>query len=93
MPESPLEVLAHIARGRDALLVIDQLDAVSNTSGRNPQVFEVVTELLKQARAYPNIRVLLACRSFDLQHDDRFQKLIKGERAPAQSLELSRQLS
>jgi len=89
LPESPLEVLARVAGERSALLVIDQLDTVSNTSGRNPQVFEVVTELLRQARAYPDIWVLLACRSFDLQHDDRFQKLVKGDRAPAQSLEVS----
>jgi Ni2+-binding GTPase involved in maturation of urease and hydrogenase len=36
LPESPACVLASIANGRECILVIDQLDAVSEISGRNP---------------------------------------------------------
>jgi hypothetical protein len=90
LPESPLEVLARVAKGQHALLVIDQLDAVSQTSGRNPQFFDVVTEILKQARAYSNIRVLMACRSFDLQYDDRFQKLVHPDRGSAIKFEIEK---
>ena len=37
---SPVSVLAGIADGRDCLLVIDQVDAVSHASGRNPEFFD-----------------------------------------------------
>lgn len=88
LPESPVEVLSRVARGRDALLVVDQLDAVSRASGRHPNVFDVVDEMLRQAQAWPNLRVLLACRRFDLEFDDRFQKLIHGPRPRARQIDV-----
>jgi hypothetical protein len=75
LPGSPAIVLANIAQKRDCVLVIDQLDAVSLASGRNPQFFDCVAEIIKQAQAHSNIRVLLACRKFDLENDDRLKRL------------------
>jgi len=69
LPDSPPTVLAAVAAGRDALLVIDQLDAVSVVSGRHPERLGVVTDLLTQAASYPRVRVLLASRQFDLDND------------------------
>jgi hypothetical protein len=69
LPDSPATVLAAVAAGGDALLVIDQLDAVSVVSGRHPERLGVVTDLLSQATSHPRVRVLLACRQFDLDND------------------------
>jgi hypothetical protein len=39
LPGSPAHVLANIAQGRDCVLVIDQLDAVSTASGSQSSIF------------------------------------------------------
>ena len=76
LPASPATVLENIAQGRECILVIDQLDAVSMTSGRNPDFFECLKEIIRQVEeSYPNIRVLIGCRKFDFENDSRLKKL------------------
>jgi hypothetical protein len=75
LPGSPAAVLAAIAHGDDCLLVIDQLDAVSLASGRAAQLFDCIEEMLQQVRGFPKMRVLLACRAFDLENDHRLHQL------------------
>lgn len=77
LPGSPAHVLASIAGEGDSFLILDQVDYVSLTSGRHPQFFECVDELLGQAQSYPSMRVLLACRSFDLENDPRLRRLVE----------------
>ena len=74
---SPVSVLAGIADGRDCLLVIDQVDAVSHASGRNPEFFDCISAMLHQALAHDNIKVLAACRKFDIDNDPRIRELTK----------------
>ena len=76
LPASPVRTLAAIAAGRDCLLVIDQLDAVSLASGRHPEFFDCVVSMLEEARHHPNMRVLGACRKFDVDNDHRLRELI-----------------
>ncbi len=78
LPASPVKVLAAVANGRDCVLVIDQLDAVSLASGRNPKFFDCIWDLKVQARAHPKMRLLLGCRKFDLDNDHRFRRLSRG---------------
>lgn len=75
LPGSPTATLAALAQGRSALLVIDQLDAVSSASGRNPEFFATINEILREAAAHPNLHVLIVCRGFDLQNDARLRAL------------------
>jgi hypothetical protein len=75
LPGSPANVLAAISQGRECVLIIDQLDAVSEASGRNSWFFECVDKIIKQAQANPNIHLLLACRKFDLENDSRLRRL------------------
>ena len=89
LPGSPAHVLANIAQGRDCVLIIDQLDAVSTASGRNPQFFECVDQIIDQAKAYPRMRLLLACRKFDLDYDYRFKRLT-GENGITETLTINR---
>ncbi|MCP4397170.1 MAG: hypothetical protein GY801_07715, partial [bacterium] len=84
LPESPACVLASIANGRECVLIIDQLDAVSEISGRTPHFFECIYAIVNEAQAHRNMRVLLACRKFDLDNDYRFRQLLSEEHAIAQ---------
>ena len=79
LPASPVSVLAAIADGRDCLLVIDQVDAVSQASGRNPEFFDCISAMLHQARVHDNIKVLAACRKFDIDNDPRIRDLTRED--------------
>ena len=79
LPGSPANVLAAVAQGGHCLLVIDQVDALSLASGRNTDLFDCVHEILRQAQAHPNVRILLACRKFDLDNDHRLRRLTESD--------------
>ncbi len=80
LTESPSVLLAVVSDGQPALLVVDQLDAVSLHSGRVPDSFDAVNEVLLEIEHYPNLKVLLACRTVDLERDQRLGSLRTGER-------------
>jgi len=79
LPDSPPITLAGASGGGDALLVLDQLDAVSVASGRHPERLGVVEDLLGQAASHPRLRVLLACRQFDLDNDRELRAVAADE--------------
>ena len=79
LPGSPANVLAAVAQGGYCVLVIDQLDALSLASGRNTELFECVYEIVRQAQVHPNMRILLACRKFDLENDYRLRRLTDSD--------------
>lgn len=81
LPESPATVLAAVAAGGDALLVIDQLDAVSVTSGRHPERLRLIGDLLREVRSYPRLRTLLACRQFDIDNDRELRGIAREDNA------------
>jgi hypothetical protein len=83
LPASPAVALARAAAGRSALLVVDQLDAVSFASGRSPEVFGVVEELLFETERFGNVQVVLACRRYDIDNDPRLKALVDPERSQA----------
>ena len=78
LEESPALVLktAAEAMSRDAVLIIDQLDAVSTTSGRRAEFFEVVEDLLDEVQGLRNsvkIHIVVVCRKFDWENDHRLR--------------------
>jgi hypothetical protein len=75
LPRSPAEIIANVARFRQSILVIDQLDDVGTASGRHRDLFRCISEIAQQARALPGVRLLLACRRFDLQKDSQLREL------------------
>ncbi len=77
LPRSPSVVLAGMAAGGFCVLVVDQLDAVSRASGRNPMLWDVFDQLREEVYSYPNMRLLIACRSFDLEHDHRLRQMVR----------------
>lgn len=76
LPDSPAVLLAGVADGAPALLVIDQLDAVSTYSGRMSDAYEAVEDVLAQLVVAPNVKVLLVARTVDIDKDPRLTKLV-----------------
>ena len=81
LEESPALVLAAAAEaaGRPAVLIVDQLDAVSTMSGRSSAAFDLVEQLLHEAqgmRARAVIHTVVVCRAFDWQNDSRLRQLM-----------------
>lgn len=76
---SPVDALASAANGGPAVLVIDQLDAVSTYSGRIPDSYEAVDEVVAQAIKHRGMKVVLVVRTADLSADPRMSSLIDDE--------------
>ncbi|MFE4451891.1 hypothetical protein [Streptomyces sp. NPDC056796] len=76
LPGSPAALIVQVAQGGPALLVVDQLDAVSSYSGRIPEVFEAVDEMLEALANSPNVRVVLVARTVDVEKDPRLTCLV-----------------
>ena len=75
LPDSPAITLGEFAGAQPSVLCIDQIDSLSLVSGRQQSVWGPFNELLDEARAYPNMRIIFACRSFDLEFDPRIREL------------------
>lgn len=76
---SPVSALGAVADGRPCVLIVDQLDAVSLASGRIPDTFDAVADLVGEAVAHPAMRVVLVCRAFDAQADPRIRQLTSAD--------------
>ncbi|WP_408995617.1 NACHT domain-containing protein [Streptomyces ipomoeae] len=77
---SPVTALAAVSGERPSLLIVDQLDAVSLASGRMPDNFQAVADLVREASAFPNMTVVFACRKFDVENDHRIRELVDAKR-------------
>ena len=64
-----------IAQGQQCVLIVDQLDAISLVSGRKTNTWTAFEELLRTAAKWPAMKVIIACRSFDLNQDHRLRPL------------------
>ena len=82
LEESPALVLAAAAGGSDAILIVDQLDAVGTASGRSLEFFEAVDGLLSEARGLRNrlkLHVVVVCRSFDWENDYHLRRVLSDQ--------------
>lgn len=60
-----------------SLLVIDQVDAVSEASGRSGRMRDLLFRMIDQSQYFQRMRVVIACRSYDLDRDTRLEQLSK----------------
>jgi hypothetical protein len=79
LPESPALVLVGIANGGPGALVVDQLDTVSFASGRRTELWKLFDLLRREVAQYPNLSLIVGCRAFDLEHDQRLRGLKTAE--------------
>jgi hypothetical protein len=85
LPESPAIVLSQCPSTGPAVLVIDQLDFVSSSSGRHPDFFEVVAAIADEVRGLRrsrHIHLIMACRQFDFDNDSRIRRLLPAHTSP-----------
>ncbi|MBF4571259.1 hypothetical protein ITJ64_01880 [Herbiconiux sp. VKM Ac-1786] len=76
LDDSPVILIYEARRdSRPGLLLVDQLDAVSTYSGRMPDTFDAVSDLIHQSRALRHVKLLLAVRTIDLEQDPRMRRL------------------
>lgn len=77
----PVGLLDNIAQRGRSVLIIDQVDALSDVAGRrNGQQWQVLYRVIEEARECPNMSILLACRSFDLENDAELKALLRREK-------------
>ncbi|ULP49667.1 hypothetical protein [Mycolicibacter virginiensis] len=81
LPASPVVTLAAHAKSALSVLVVDQLDIVSATSGRSPQFLDCVQQMITEAAATPNLRIVLSCRTFDRTNDARLRRVVAAGEA------------
>ncbi|MGC3988749.1 MAG: hypothetical protein QM796_03485 [Chthoniobacteraceae bacterium] len=92
LPESPALVLARAFPHQKVVLVVDQLDFVSTTSGRHPDFFDTVAALIGEVRGLrgeAEVHLVLVCRQFDFEHDARLRGLLAKDESPVAIGELS----
>ena len=94
LEESPALVLATAAEAMSsqAVLVIDQLDALSTTSGRLSDFFDLVEDLLIEARGLrtrAKFHVVVVCRAFDWENDNRLRRLLAKDAVQISVLDFS----
>lgn len=76
--ENPVITLHCVANQKLSVLIIDQVDAVSEVSGRSVGVRNTVLQLTK-GLSLTNTIVVFVCRDFDFDGDERFKQLEKSE--------------
>ena len=79
LEESPAFVLTAAAQAaaRPAVLIVDQLDAVSTMSGRSSGAFELVENLIQEVRVRrprAALHTVVVCRTFDWENDSRLRR-------------------
>ena len=79
--ESPVSALANLAEDSASVLIVDQIDAVSEVSGRTGAVKDILLELVRETRYYGGVRCLLVCRSFDLENDPQYREMEREHQA------------
>jgi hypothetical protein len=73
--ESPVSTLKGLEPERVSVLIVDQVDAVSEISGRSGAVKEAVLRMVNDARNFRTVCLVLVCRSFDFDNDPRLKAL------------------
>ncbi len=66
LPAEPAQCLAALAGERTAVLLIDQLDALRWTGGHSAEANQICQQIVDTALQVSTVRVVLACRTFDL---------------------------
>ena len=86
LPASPAACLAAAADGRPAVLVLDQVDAIRWTAAHSAYAWETCENVISSALSQRNLRVVVVCRTFDLEDSPQIGTWRK--RAEARELQI-----
>ncbi len=85
LPESPAICLNFLANNKQGVLVIDQLDALRWTTAHSRNSLDVCKDLVKEILSTYNInsqlKVILSCRTFDLENDQEIKNWLSDKQA------------
>jgi len=84
LPNSLAHCINAISKNRNAVIILDQLDALRWTASRSPEAVTVCNEIIESVKCFNTIRnhnisVVLVCRTSDLEFDNRIKKLITSD--------------
>jgi hypothetical protein len=82
-------IMAVASAERPAVVIIDQLDALSMCLSTDHGQLKSYTELLAELYDLPYIRFIFSCRTFDLQHDVDLAPFRQAQRVEVPLLSLS----
>ncbi|WP_043891002.1 hypothetical protein [Paenibacillus sp. Aloe-11] len=80
LPASPILCLDAIAKDNEAVLILDQLDAIRWTNNHSGAALDVCKEMIRETELInenrqKKIKLLLVCRTFDFQNDRGIKSL------------------
>lgn len=75
LPDSPERVVERLAERGRVVVLIDQIDALSLSMARDQKALNLVLDLVARLRLIPNVRIMMSCRTFDLNNDPRLKQL------------------
>lgn len=73
------DVLVRLASEHRVVVLIDQLDALSELMDQHTNRLGIIVRFVNSIREIRNIHVLLTCREFEFRHDVRFNSLNADE--------------
>lgn len=76
----PKEAIKAIANTEKIILLIDQLDAVSELLDRQPGRLNVLLSLIQSLAGTENVHIVATCREFEFRHGTQFARLDYFER-------------
>ena len=73
LPTSPVACLTAEADGRPGVLLLDQVDAIRWTAAHSAHAWDTVERLVREVLHQLNLRVVVICRTFDVEDDRRIR--------------------
>jgi hypothetical protein len=89
LPASPAACLRAVADGKIAVLVLDQLDAIRWTVGHSSHAWDTCERIIDEALCNDNLRVVVACRTFDVEDDVRIKNWKKSQQGRVAEIKVS----
>jgi hypothetical protein len=75
LPDSLDRVVARLAARGGVVVIVDQIDALSLSLAHDSRTLDVVIDTIARLSAIPGVRLLISCRTFDLNNDVRLQHM------------------
>ncbi|HEX9945188.1 MAG TPA: hypothetical protein VGG03_24520, partial [Thermoanaerobaculia bacterium] len=88
LPADPAHCLVVLAGNRLAVLIVDQLDALRWTGGHSAEALRIVKEIVTDTLGVETVRIVLACRTFDLESDPNFRAWEREHRGQSRRIEV-----
>jgi hypothetical protein len=73
--ESPEQILGRLAQLGRVVILIDQIDALSLSLAHDQATLDVILDLIARLRRIPNLRIVISCRIFDRNNDQRLKQI------------------